>query len=474
MNISNFINYEYYLNSSISFFKSNFEKRLKFLKKKTFLFNEISNFINNCIDNSKDIFVFCAGNSILAKNIKSKKIFIKEIDKKYEIKYESNIHYVNENTEKILNQCDTIIVSDIEHQLNPAFNLLNLSKIIKDDTKIIIISRNLVWMLLIKLLKFFLNFSPKKNNFLPSSYLDNLYSSCNLEIIRNEKIIALPIYIPYFTSFINRIFRLPLLNIFCLSNITILKKKNQNFTDNKNLKISFIIPCRNEENNIKSFEEEIRKGNQFNEYLFGDDNSTDKTSDEIDKLSKSLINNKIIKYDGPGICKSENVYKGIGLSSGDIIVIYDADLTVSFKDIEFAIRILKNTNADFINCSRMIYPQQDGAMKFFNFFGNSLFAFLFSLLFRKKITDTLCGTKIFYKKDWFKIKKDISKWGIKDLWGDFDLLIGAYKNNLKISEVPVTYYERKQGDTKMTFVILNALRMLYIVIISYYKLRLKM
>ena len=229
MNISNFIKYEYYLNSSISFFKSNFEKRLKFLKKKTFLFNEISNFINNCIDNSKDIFVFCAGNSILAKNIKSKEIFIKEIDKKYEIKYESNIHYVNENTEEILNQCDTIIVSDIEHQLNPTFNLLNLSKIIKDDTKIIIISRNLVWMILIKLLKFFLNFSPKKNNFLPSSYLENLYSSCNLEIIRNEKIIALPIYIPYFTSFINRIFRLPLLNIFCLSNITILKKKKPKF-----------------------------------------------------------------------------------------------------------------------------------------------------------------------------------------------------------------------------------------------------
>ena len=121
----------------------------------------------------------------------------------------------------------------------------------------------------------------------------------------------------------------------------------------------------------------------------------------------------------------------------------------------------------------MIYPQKDGAMKFFNFMGNSFFAGLFSLLFRKKITDTLCGTKIFYKKDWIKIKKDISKWGMKDLWGDFDLLIGAYKNNLKITEVPVTYYERKENETKMTSVVQNALRMLFIVLISYYKLRLK-
>ena len=373
----------------------------------------------------------------------------------------------------MLPECDTIIISDIEHQSNPTSNLLSLSNIIKDDAKIIVVSRNLIWMILIRILKFFFKFSPNKNNFLPSSYLDNLYSSCNLEIIRNEKIIALPIYIPFFTNFINRLFRLPLLNIFCLSNITILKKKDQNFSDNKNLQVSFIIPCKNEENNIKTFEKEIKENNQSNEYLFGDDNSTDKTIDEIDKLSEKINNNKIIKYEGPGICKADNVYKGIELSNGDIIVIYDADLTVSFKDIEFSINILKNTNADFINCTRMIYPQKDGAMKLANFIGNSFFASLFSLLFRKKITDTLCGTKIFYKKDWIKIKKNISKWGMKDLWGDFDLLIGAYKNNLKITEVPVTYYERKGDDTKMTSVISNATRMLFIIFVAYYKLRLK-
>ena len=242
---------------------------------------------------------------------------------------------------------------------------------------------------------------------------------------------------------------------------------------NKELKVSFIIPCKNEEKNIQTFEKEIRENNQSNEYLFGDDNSSDKTILEIDKLIEKLNKNKIIKYDGPGICKSENVYKGIDLSNGEIIVIYDADLTVSFKDVEFSINVLKKTNADFINCTRMIYPQKDGAMKFTNFIGNSFFAGLFSLLFKKKITDTLCGTKIFYKKDWVKIKKDISNWGIKDLWGDFDLLIGAYKNNLKITEVPVTYYERKENETKMTSVISNALRMLFIVLVAYYKLRMK-
>jgi len=467
------IKFDYYLRSSVIFFKLNFKKRLKFLQKKNFLFDEISNFINNCIDNSKDVFIFCAGNSIIGKRIKSKKIYIKEISKEYQIKYSPNIEYVEENTNSGLKNSDTVIIADIEHQLNLTSNLLNLSKMINDDAKIIIFSKNLVWIILLKLLKNFLNFSPKKINFLPSSYLENLYSSCNLEVIRKEKIIALPIYIPYLTKLINRIFRLPILNIFCLTTITILKKTVKDFQNNEKLKVSFIIPCKNEEKNIKFFSKEIRKIDPYNEFLFGDDNSTDKTQGEIEKLTRELNDFEIIKYNGPGICKSENVYKGIEISKGDIIVIYDADLTVSFKDIEFSINILKESNADFINCTRMIYPQKKGAMKLFNFIGNSFFASLFSVLFKKKITDTLCGTKIFYRKDWLKIKKNISDWGVKDLWGDFDLLIGAYKNNLKITEVPVTYYERKEGSTKMTSVILNALRMLLIVLVAYYKLRLK-
>ena len=67
--------------------------------------------------------------------------------------------------ENKIQECDTVIVSDIEHQENPASNLLKLSKLINDDAKIIILSKNMVWMILIKILKYFLKFSPVKNNF---------------------------------------------------------------------------------------------------------------------------------------------------------------------------------------------------------------------------------------------------------------------------------------------------------------------
>ncbi len=473
MKILEFSKSNYYLKSSLDFFKKKFKKRFSFINKKNFLFTEISNFLNNCINNTKDVYIFCAGNSILSKNILSSKIYVKEIDEKYKVKYNDNVHYKDEVSNEEIANCDTIIIADIEHQANPTSNLLKLTQIANDNAKIIVLSKNMVWMMLIKILKFFFDFSPLRNNFLPSSYLNNLFTICNLEIVRNERIIALPINIPFLTNFVNKLFRLPLLNLFCLKNVTILKKINQDFTKKNNLDISFIIPCKNEADNIKLFEKEINLFDKNYEYLFGNDKSTDDTSREIDKLKKNLNENKIIKYDGPGICKSENVYKGIENASGDVIVIYDADLTVSFEDIEFALKVLKKTNADFINCTRMIYPQKDGAMKSLNFIGNSFFASLFGILFKRKITDTLCGTKIFYKKDWENIKKDNSKWGAKDLWGDFDLLIGAYKNNLKIIEVPVTYFERKENETKMNSLFSNTLRMFFIVIVSYYKLRLQ-
>ena len=463
---------KYYLKSSEEYFKKNIDTRLKFINKKKFLFLEISKFINNCINNSKEIFLFCAGNSIISRNLKSDKINIKEIDKNYEKNFDDNIAYKNEYEKKDIEKCDHLIIADIEHQNNPTLNLLKLSNLINDNARIIVLSKNFFWMFIIKMLKFFFNFSPKQNNFLPSSYLSNLYSSCNLEIVRSEKIIALPIKIPFFTSFFNKIFRLPILNWFCILNITILKKIKTTPID-ESTKVSFIVPCKNEEKNIPLFKNHLKDQNENYEFLFGDDNSSDLTKEEITKIKNELKSKQIKLYEGPGICKAENVYKGVEYANGDVIVIYDADLTVSFDDINFAINILNNSNADFINCTRMIYPQKDGAMKKFNFLGNSFFAFLFSVLFKKKITDTLCGTKIFYKKDWYKIKKDISCWGAKDLWGDFDLLISAYKNNLKILEVPVTYFERTEGKTKMTNVIANASRMFWIVIYSFYKLRLK-
>ena len=460
----------YFINNTSIFYEKNTKKRIDFLKSNQFFYTEISKILKTIVNDSNFNFFFCCGNASIINKFDTNKIFIQEIndDILNELKKNNGTILEDEiNFEKFKN----IVIADIEHQLNPLDNLKNLSNKISDDCNIVMISKSLIWSGMIKLIKiFFKGKFTSEYNYLPSNYIKNLVDVSNFEIVKNEKGIVLPFYIPIITPILNRIFRLPILNFFCMMNFTVIKKKKVNDKNNYK-KISVIIPFKNEEKNIKIIKNSIYKLGSKTEFIFGDDKSSDNTVDEIKKIKIDDNDIEIKTYDGPGICKSENVYKGIELATGDIILIYDADCTVSFKDIEISLKTLSETNADFVNCTRMIFPQQKNAMKSLNFLGNVFFAQMFSFFFNRKITDTLCGTKIFYKKDWEKLKMSFQISDIKDLWGDFDLLISAYKNNLKIIEVPVNYYDRVEGETKMTSVFKNGIRMLLITIKSFYKLR---
>ena len=464
-------NPHYFIDKTRDFYEKNTGERIKFLKENKFFYTEISKILKTIINKSNLSFFFCCGNSNIVEKINCNEIHIQDINDEIISNITDKYQKSAEEEKKFYNY-NNIVIADIEHQLDPLENLKKLSTEINDDCNIILITKSLIWSGIIKIIKiFFKNKFTSEYNYLPFNYIKNLIDVSDFEIIKNEKGIILPFKIPIITHLLNRIFRLPILNFFCMINFTVIKKKRIQKKENNENKISVIIPCKNEKKNI-----EIIKNNFFNlggktEFIFGDDKSTDLTLEEINKIEVRDKNIEIKTYEGPGICKSENVYKGIESATGDIILIFDADCTVSFKDVEKSLKILSKTNADFVNCTRMIFPQQKNAMKNINFLGNIFFAQLFSLFFSKKITDTLCGTKIFYKKNWIDLKKSFKISGVKDLWGDFDLLISAYKNNLKIIEVPVNYYDRIEGETKMTSVFTNGLRMLFITIKSFYKLR---
>ena len=457
----------YFLDTSKVYFTNYKKERISFLKRKKNFFYEISNFLKGCIHNSKKTLFFCCGNSIVADCVKTKEKFIHEIDYAY-TKNSKNKKKINS---KLIRSCDHIIITDAEHQKDLISNINFIQKNLKDNAKVILVSKSLIWMSLIAFFRN--NFSSKKyyqTNFLPFKDLKEIFFNQKLEFIRNEKMIIFPFAIPLINSFLNTLFRLPILNFFCMMNITVFKKSNIKKSEKK---ISFIIPCKNEEGNIPLIEKEILKTSSKIEFLFGNDKSTDSTKEKLILLKKKLKNRDIKIYNGPGICKSKNVYKGIDQAKGDIIAIYDADLTVPMSNVMQAIDLLKSNNSDFVNCTRMIYPQKYGAMKKLNFLGNIFFARMFSILFNQRITDTLCGTKVFYKNDWENIKKTNSTWGAVDLWGDFDLLIGAYHNNLKIIEMPIPYQDRIADETKMTSLFSNTLRMMFIVIVAYFKLKIK-
>ena len=154
-------------------------------------------------------------------------------------------------------------------------------------------------------------------------------------------------------------------------------------------------------------------------------------------------------------------------------MIHDADNTVEPIELKKIVKVLVEKNQNMVIGTRLVYPMEKKAMKFSNYLGNLFFSYFYSLILQQKVTDTLCGTKAIFSKDWRKIKRSVGRWGVKDKWGDFDLLSGAKVNMMRISEVPVNYKERVQGETKMTNTIFNGLRMLLICVVSYFKIRIK-
>jgi len=128
--------------------------------------------------------------------------------------------------------------------------------------------------------------------------------------------------------------------------------------------------------------------------------------------------------------------------------------------------------AEFVNGSRLIYPVPRGAMKGMNMLGNKFFSLAFSYLLHQRVKDTLCGTKVLWRKDWERIKPLLGSWGIEDRWGDYELLFGASKLNLRIVDLPVHYQERIYGTTKMTRVFQNGLVMLRMCWHGFLKLKL--
>ncbi len=88
-------------------------------------------------------------------------------------------------------------------------------------------------------------------------------------------------------------------------------------------------------------------------------------------------------------------------------------------------------------------------MRFFNKIGNVAFSQLFTYLLKQPIKDTLCGTKVIWRKDWDRLTAARHVFGDFDPFGDFDLIFGAARLNLKIAEIPVRYRERVYGETNI-------------------------
>lgn len=89
-------------------------------------------------------------------------------------------------------------------------------------------------------------------------------------------------------------------------------------------------------------------------------------------------------------------------------------------------------------------------MRFLNMIANKSFGMIFTFLLGQRLRDTLCGTKVLRRSDYLRIAANRDYFGDFDPFGDFDLLFGAARLNLKIMDIPVHYKQRTYGETNIS------------------------
>jgi glycosyltransferase involved in cell wall biosynthesis len=308
-------------------------------------------------------------------------------------------------------------------------------------------------------------------NWLSEGDLKGFLELAGWEFVRTHRILLLPKYVPVVSRICNDLLaRLPLLRRLCLVEV-IVARPSPRAVDEDGVSVSVIVPCRNERENIEPTVRRIPEMGKRTEIVFCDDQSTDGTAAEVERVMREYPSRDIRLLPGPGIGKAENVWTGFRGATGDVLMILDGDLAVMPEELPYFLHALSSGKGEFINGSRLVYPVPRQAMKFANMIGNKLFGILFSYLLDQRIKDTLCGTKVLWRRDWLRIERSLGTWGVKDVWGDYELLFGAAKLQLAIREVPVHYQERVYGVTKMTRVFANGVRMLRICWGAWHKLQ---
>lgn len=213
--------------------------------------------------------------------------------------------------------------------------------------------------------------------------------------------------------------------------------------------VSVIVPARNEVGNIRPLFERLPRMGSRTELVLVEGGSTDGTPEEIERCRAAFPDLPCLHLKQAGKGKGDAMRLGFARATGDILMILDSDLTVTPEDLPRFYEVLAEGRGRFVNGVRLVYPMEGEAMRFLNFLANKFFSLAFSWLLSQPIKDTLCGTKALWRWDERAIAAGRAYFGDFDPFGDFDLLFGAAKRNLKIVEIPIRYRDRSYGTTKI-------------------------
>ena len=356
--------------------------------------------------------------------------------------------YFDENF--INNKFDLIILSNIFELSSDIYKTLKVvKKYLKAEGLLILTSVNPMWYRIINLFRQVgvVNSSDFKSYIKPKK-IENILKAANYEKINNYNRLPVPIKLFGIGKFINFLINLlfPFLNL-GINNYLIFSNQKINLTK---LSKSIIIPAKNEEGNLEELVNRIPRFDTKYELVIVCGKSVDDTLGKAKEIQKSRKNLSIKVLEQSKNGKANAVWEGLDECENEVISILDSDLSVDPERLSDFYEIIENGQADFVNGTRLIYKMEKGAMRYLNKLGNVIFQFLISKLTSTNLTDSLCGTKVFKRKNIYMIKNWQRKMRFKDPFCDFDLIFSAAYSSQKIVELPVHYRSRTYGSTNIS------------------------
>lgn len=359
---------------------------------------------------------------------------------------------------------DLIILSDLVGYLDDVQLMLeNLHRLTHARTRLIVSLWNWIWQPALKLGETLGVKTPDlrvRQNWLSVKSVANLLTLADYQVLQVVPGLLMPANIPFVSPTINALSRSPLFTPLTLLHTVVARPLPVPETEPTT--VTVLIPTRNEVGNIEDLIARTPEMGSHTELLFVDGNSTDGTVEKIHEMIEQHPE-RDIKFmpqvpaeddDRPPdlmlrLGKGDAVRKGFAAATGEMLMILDSDISVPPEDLPKFYRALVSGKAGFINGTRFNYQQEAEAMHPLNMLGNVGFSLLFSWLLGQRITDTLCGTKVLFKRDYERIAANRSYFGDFDPFGDFDLLFGAAWLGLRIIDLPVRYLARTYGESKV-------------------------
>ncbi len=341
--------------------------------------------------------------------------------------------------------CDSLgFVWDIQRFLEGIWTLCT------KETKIISVYYSYLWGPLLKLLEVIrLRMRTFDTTWLGMQDVERFLVLSGYEVVKKEWRTLCPAKLMGLGVVVNKSFgTLPLVRRLSLRHFVVARPRPAELR--KDSSVTVVIPCRNEEGNIEDAVRRLPSLGSHTEVIFVEGNSQDNTWSEISRVRALYPECDIKAIRQPGRGKGDAVREGFSKAMGEILMILDADLTVAPEDLPKFYEEIVSGRGEYVQGSRLVYSMENEAMRFLNYVANRFFAAIFSFLLNQTVSDTLCGTKVISKKNFDRVVEGRSYFGDFDPFGDFDLIFGATKLNLKVSEVPIRYRARRYGTTQIS------------------------